>query len=148
MRPVTFTWLAVVIGIACAAIEWLGIAGWMAVAVVAASVAMHVAGNALGTQLRESTDRDLRRLRTAATEMQPLPRPRSHRLGQRTGLGLLVPVSAGIGAACGGVAGTSAISAAVIGGLVGFLGASFVEIVRVSLREALAAEGPQAGIDR
>jgi hypothetical protein len=164
MRPVTFTWLAVVIGVACAAIEWLGIAGWIAVAVLAASVAMHVAGNALGTRLRESTDRDLRRLRNAATDAEPLPRPRSHRLEQRTGLGLLVPVSAGIGAACGGLAGTSAlvawtsctaagatlggISAAVIGGLVGFLGASFVEIVRVSLREALAAERPQAGVDR
>jgi hypothetical protein len=67
-----------------------------------------------------------------------------------------VPVSAGIGAACGGISGALALlllarsspagavvggaSSAVLGGLLGFLGASFVEIVRTSLRESLAAE--------
>jgi hypothetical protein len=61
MRLVTYSWLAVVIGVACAAIGWLGLAGWMAALVVAASLAGHVAGNALGTRLREATDRDLAR---------------------------------------------------------------------------------------
>lgn len=164
MRPVTYSWLAVVIGVCCAAIGWLGIAGWIAAAVLAASVAMHVAGNAVGTTLRDATDRDLRRLRRGPGEASVLPPPREHRLGQRAGLGLLVPVSAGIGAACGGAAGTAAlvawtsssiagaalggVSAAVIGGLIGFLGASFVEIVRVSLREAVAAENQPATLDR
>ena len=92
MRPATFTWLAVVIAVCCAAIEWLGIAGWIAAAVLAASVAMHVLGNALGTSLREATDRDLRRVRAVATAALPLPRPRAHRLEQRTSLGRLVPV--------------------------------------------------------
>jgi hypothetical protein len=32
------------------------------------------------------------------------------------------------------------VSSAVIGAILGFLGASFVEIVRTSLREAIAAE--------
>ena len=75
MRTVTYSWLAVVIGVACAAIGWLGIAGWMAVAAVAASIAAHVAGNALGTKLREATDRDLAktRLRQQAVVL-PLPR--------------------------------------------------------------------------
>ena len=59
MPLVTYTWLAVVLALACAAIGWLGIAGWMATVVVAASLAAHVAGNALGTKLREATDRDL-----------------------------------------------------------------------------------------
>jgi hypothetical protein len=164
MRPATFTWLAVVIGVACAAIEWLGVAGWIAAAVLAASVAMHVIGNALGTRLREATDRDLRRVRTVASSAAQLPLHRAHRLEQRTSLGRLVPVSAGIGAACGGAAGATAlvawtscttagavlggVSAAVIGGLAGFLAASFVEILRVSLRESLAAERPQATVDR
>lgn len=164
MRPATFTWLAVVIGVACAAIEWLGVAGWIAAAVLAASVAMHVIGNALGTSLREATDRDLRRVGTVAAAAPTLPRHRAHRLEQRTSLGRLVPVSAGIGALCGGAVGATALvawtsctpagaalggmSAAVIGGLVGFLAASFVEIVRVSLQESLAAERPQATIDR
>lgn len=164
MRPVTYSWLAVVIGIGCAAIGWLGVAGWIAAAVLAASVAMHVAGNAVGTRLRDATDRDLRRTHRGSDGFSPLPQARAHRLGQRSGLGLLVPVSAGIGAACGGVAGTTAlvaltsstvagaalggVSAAVIGGLVGFLAASFVEIVRVSLREAVAAEREAAAVDR
>jgi hypothetical protein len=164
MRPATFTWLAVVIAVCCAAIEWLGIAGWIAAAVLVASVAMHVIGTALGTSLREATDRDLRRVRAVAAAAEPLPRPRAHRLEQRTSLGRLVPVSAGIGAACGGAAGATALvawtscttagavlggaSAAVIGGLAGFLAASFVEILRVSLRESLAAERGQAMVDR
>ena len=74
MRPATFTWLAVVIGVACAAIEWLGIAGWIAAAVLAASVAMHVIGNALGTRLREAADRDLRRIRAGAAAASWAPR--------------------------------------------------------------------------
>lgn len=164
MRPVTYSWLAVVVGVACAAIGWLGLAGWMAVAVLVASVAMHVVGNALGTQLREATDRDLARF-AARSRMQATPPPMlpTH-LERRSSLGRLVPVSAGIGAACGGIAGTAAlailansspagaaiggVSSAVIGGIIGFLGASFVEIVRASLREAIAAERGSRAVDR
>lgn len=156
MRTVTYSWLAVVIGVACAAIGWLGIAGWMAVAVVAASIAAHVAGNALGTKLRESTDRDLCKtgLRQSAVVL-PLPRPPAE-LERRSSLGSLVVVSAAIGGVCGGVVGAGmlywlaaislagamlgGVSSAVIGGLIGFLGASFVEIVRTSVREAIRAE--------
>jgi len=157
MPLVTYTWLAVVVAIVCAAVGWLGIAGWLGVVVVAASVAAHVAGNALGTKLREATDRDLasrRRAMSAPPALLPAPGP-TH-LEIRSPLGLLVPVSAAIGAVCGGVAGTAALamlahaspagallgglSSAVIGGLFGFLLASFVEIVRTSIREAIAAE--------
>lgn len=167
MRPVTYTWLAVVLGVACAAIGWLGLAGWMAAAVLLASLAMHVAGNAVGTRLREAADRDLARLPSGLpTRIPPaeIPRGQPSRLEQRASLGRLVPVSAGIGAACGGVSGAAAlailtasspagavlggVSSAVIGGLFGFLAASFVEIVRTSLREAVAAEQPSAGADR
>lgn len=163
MRPVTYSWMAVVIGVACAAIGWLGIAGWIAVAVAVASVAMHVAGNAMGTQLRESADRDLSRFRRRESAPQALPRSRPTRLEQRQSLGRLVPVSAGIGAVCGGVTGAAALailtsssvagatlgglSSAVIGGLLGFLGASFIEIIRVSLRDAIAAEQASATAD-
>jgi hypothetical protein len=157
MRLVTYSWLAVVLGVTCAAIGWLGLAGWLAMVVVIASVAMHVAGNAIGTRLGESTDHDLSRLRSRVGGPPVLPPPaRPTRLEQRTSLGRLVPVSAGIGAVCGGITGASSlvmltsssvagaalggVSSAVIGGLLGFLGASFVEIVRTSLREAIAAE--------
>ena len=154
MRPVTYSWLAIVIAVACAAIGWLGIAGWLALVVAAACVAMHVAGNAIGTRLREATDGDLRRRPPAGPAAVPTPRPTL--LERKTDMGRLVLVSAAIGAACGGVAGAAAlvlltasspagavlggVSSAVIGALFGFLGASFVEIVRTSLREAIAAE--------
>jgi hypothetical protein len=157
MRLVTYSWLAVVLAIACAAIGWLGLAGWMAAAVLLASVAMHVAGNAIGTRLREATDHDLAlRRNTPLTAAAPLPASGPTHLERRSSLGRLVPISAGIGAACGGTAGTLSLlwltasspagavlgggSSAVVGGLLGFLGASFVEIVRASLRESLAAE--------
>lgn len=164
MRLATYSWFAVVLALACVAIGWLGLAGWMAVAVVAASVAMHVAGNAIGTRLRDATDEDLARLKRRQREPQALPPPRPSHLERRSSLGRLVPVSATIGAVCGGMAGficlvamtasspagavLGGVSSAVIGGLIGFLGASFVEIVRTSLREALAAErpvGPRTG---
>lgn len=163
MRPVTYTWLAVVLGVACAAIGWLGLAGWLAAAVLVASVAMHVAGNAVGTRMREATDRDLARV-PARRVMSAIPRSPPSRLERRVSLGRLVPVSAGIGAACGGITGAVAlatltasspagavlggVSSAVIGGLFGFLAASFVEIVRTSLREAIAAERSSAAAER
>jgi hypothetical protein len=155
MRLVTYSWLAVVIGVACAAIGWLGLAGWMAALVVAASLAGHVAGNALGTRLREATDRDLARTAPPPVDFTPPPSPPT-RLQRRSSLGRLVVVSAAIGGTCGGLIGAAAlrwlaasslagaalggVSSAVIGGLLGFLAASFVEIVRTSLREAIAAE--------
>ena len=155
MRPVTYSWLAIVIAVACAAIGWLGIAGWLAVVTAAGCVAMHVAGNAIGTRLRAATDSDLRR-RPLPTGPAAVPPPRPSLLERKTDMGRVVLVSAAIGAACGGLAGSAAllllaasspagallggISSAVIGAILGFLGASFVEIVRTSLREAIAAE--------
>jgi hypothetical protein len=154
MRFSTYAGIAVALGLACAAIGWLGLAGWLAVVVVAASIAMHVAGNAIGTSLRDEADR--RRERVPGRPVTAVPRAVPSHLQRHSSLGRLVPVSAGIGAACGGVAGSAALalfaaasvpgavlgglSSAVIGGLLGFLAASFVEIIRTSLREALAAD--------
>ncbi len=160
MPLVTYTWMAVVAALVCAAIGWLGIAGWLAAVVVAASVAAHVAGNALGTRLRDATDRHLRARRRRGDAPPPLPAAAPAFLETRTSLGRLVPVSVAIGAVCGGTAGALAlgwmtrataagavlggVSSAVVGGLFGFLLASFIEIVRTSLREAIAAEeGPR-----
>jgi len=156
MRPVTYSWLVVVLGVACAAIGWLGIAGWIAVAVALASVGMHVAGNALGTRLREATDRDLARLAGTFPPAPPLPRVSPTLLERRSDLGRLTIVSGILGAVCGGVIGAVALrllvsasvagtllgglSSAVVGGFVGFLAASFVAIVRSGLKEAIAAE--------
>lgn len=164
MRPVTYSWLAVVLAVSCAAIHWLGLAGWMAALVLVASIGMHVAGNALGTRLREATDRDLARLRRRPAPDIPVAAvSRPGHLERRSGLGWLVPVSVVVGGVCGGVSGAcclllltssspagallGGVSSAVIGGLAGFLGASFVEIVRTSLREAIAAERPAPVIE-
>jgi hypothetical protein len=164
MRLVTYSWLAVVLAVACAAIGWLGLAGWMAAAVLLASVGMHVAGNAIGTRLREATDRDLNDRRDLPHARATIPATTPTHLERSSQLGRLIPVSAAIGAACGGAAGSLALllfaacspagallggaSSAVIGGLLGFLGASFVEIVRTSLREAIAAERMAAATRR
>lgn len=164
MRLSTYSWLAVVLAVACGAIGWLGLAGWMAAVVLLASVAMHVAGNAIGTRMQEATDRDLARHGGWPRAAMSLPIATTTHLERRSQLGKLVPVSAGIGAACGGVAGTAAlltltessaagaalggVSSAVIGGLFGFLAASFVEILRTSIREAIAAERATAASDR
>jgi tetrahydromethanopterin S-methyltransferase subunit C len=164
MRLVTYSWIVVVVAVACAAITWLGIAGWLAAAVVIASLAAHVAGNALGTKMREATDLELSRRPASWIRATPVPASRPTHLERSSSLGRLVPVSAAIGAVCGGLVGTFAlvtftacswagaviggISSAVIGGLFGFLGASFVEILRTSLREAIAAERRAAAADR
>lgn len=155
MKLSTYSWLVVVVAAAVAAIGWLGLAGWMAVAVLAASVAMHVAGNAIGTRLRERTDRELTVSdRPVAAAVLPTHSP--GRLERSESLGRLVPVSAAIGGVIGGVVGTAAlsvlvkssmagaalggVSSAVIGALVGFLLASAVEIFRAALRDAIAAQ--------
>lgn len=157
MPLVTHAWLSVVVALVCAAIGWLGVAGWLAAVVVVASIAAHVAGNALGTRMRDATDRALAARRRGAAFPEPsIPVAPPAYLETRTSLGRLVPVSAGIGAACGGTCGAAAlawfadaspagavlggVSSAVLGGLFGFLAASLVEIVRTSLREAIAAE--------
>lgn len=164
MRPVTFSWLAVLLGVACAAIGWLGLAGWLAAVVLAGCVAVHVAGNALGTTLRDAADRDLARLAGRRRSVTlPAPRPPAQ-LQRHARLGGLVVVSAAIGGAIGGTVGAAALwcyaastpagallggaSSAVIGGFLGFLGASFVEIVRTSLREAVEAEARAAAETR
>lgn len=160
----TYSWLVVVVAVACAAINWLGLAGWMAAVVVLASAAAHVAGNALGTKMRDATDRDLARGMGLRAWPTAVPTADPTHLERSSSLGRLVPVSASIGAVCGAVLGAAALvawtdcswagaaigglSSAVIGGLFGFLGASFVEILRTSLREAIAAERAAAANHR
>lgn len=161
MKLSTYSWLAVVVAVAVAAIGWLGLAGWMAVLVLLASIAMHVAGNAIGTRLRDDTDRGLEArgrepfLRSAMPEHSPTLLERSESLGR------LVPVSVAIGGSTGGLIGGGAlavlakssvagavlggVSSAVIGGLLGFLIAGFVEIIRTSIAAAIAAEEAAAG---
>ena len=155
MQFKTFLWLSVALAVAFAAINWLGLAGWLAAIVVLGSIGMHVAGNAIGTRMQEATDRDLAR-RGSRFRSAPVPAAHPTHLERRTQVGRLLPVSAGIGGVVGGVAGGTAlatltsaslpgavlggVSSAVLGGIFGFLISSFVEILRTSVREALEAE--------
>jgi hypothetical protein len=155
MRLTTFLWLSVTLAIAFAAINWLGLAGWLAAIVVLGSIGMHVAGNAIGTRMQEATDRDLAR-RGGRFQPTAVPPAAPTHLERRTRVGRLLPISAGIGGVVGGVAGgvalvvlTSAslpgallggVSSAVLGGMFGFFVASFVDMLRTSVREALEAE--------
>ena len=150
----TFSWLAVVIGVVVAAVGWFGIAGTLALLVVLACVAAHVAGNAIGTSIRDATDRDTP-ARSVDTTVVPAPRPLTL-LERGESLGRLVPVSAGVGSLAGGLIGTSClvvfvgssvpgallggVSSAVIGGIGGFLIAGFIEVVRSAFCEAEQAE--------
>jgi len=155
MRISTFFWLATGLAIAFAAINWLGLAGWLAAAVVAGSIAMHVAGNAIGTRLQGETDRDLARRRVSFKSAK-IPTTSPTHLERHTRVGLLLPISITIGGVIGSSTGaisllllTSAslpgallggFSCGVLGGLFGFLVASFIDILRMSIREALEAE--------
>lgn len=150
----TFSWLAVVIGVGATAVSWFGIAGTLAILVGAACVAAHVAGNAIGTSIRDATDREAPS-RSAHDVAVPARQPPAL-LERGESLGRLVPVSAGIGSVAGGVIGTAClvifvrsslpgavlggVSSAVIGGIGGFLISSFVEVVRSAFQEADRAE--------
>jgi len=150
----TFSWLAVVVGVTVAAVGWLGIAGTLAILVGIACVAAHVAGNAIGTSMRDATDRESPSRSDPAVLVPERQPPALLERGES--LGRLVPVSAGIGSLAGGVIGTACLvvfvgsslpgavlggfSSAVIGGIGGFLIASFIEVVRSAFREADQAE--------
>jgi hypothetical protein len=153
----TFSWLAVVVGVSATAVGWFGIAGTLAILVVAACVAAHVAGNAIGTSFRDATDRETPQ---RSVHNVVVPARQSPSLLERgESLGRLVPVSAGIGSIAGGAIGVvclivfvgssvpgavlGGISSAVIGGIGGFLISSFIEVVRSAFREADEAENPR-----
>ena len=156
MKLSTYTWLAVVVAVSVAAIGWLGLAGWLAVLVLLASIAMHVAGNAIGTRLRDDTDRGLDAVGREPFQRSIVPEHSPTLLERSESLGRLVPVSAAIGGVAGGLMGGGAlallvksstagtilggVSSAVIGGILGFLLAGFVEIIRTSIADAIAAE--------
>jgi hypothetical protein len=155
MRLHTFFWLATALAVAFSAINWLGLAGWLATLVIFGSLAMHIAGNAIGTRMREATDRDLSRTQKGTSVIDVPVQCPSH-LERHSRTGWLLPISVSIGGLIGGASGAIALSlmtsssfagtllgglsSAVLGGIFGFLIASFVDILRTSIRESLDAE--------
>jgi hypothetical protein len=114
-------------------------------------VAAHVAGNACGT--KRTTARPTR-TRPLLGSVRLSLNLRATRLRQRNGPGPLMLVGVGVGALAGGVAGTVVLwavywdtfglgpvgvggaSSAVVGGFLGFLSASFVEVAGRAWQEA------------
>ena len=105
MRLQTFFWLAAALAVAFSAINWLGLAGWLASLVIFGSLAMHIAGNAIGTRMREATDRDLSRTHQR-TSIVNVPAPSPSHLEQHSRTGWLLPISVSIGGLIGGISGT------------------------------------------
>ena len=112
MQLGTYTRLTVLLGVAAAAVGWLGLAGWLAVVVLLASIGLHVAGNFVGTRLRDQTDGAIQRRRSRGEPslgVVAVPVAAPSRLERRESLGRTVPVSATVGAICGGAVGTTAL---------------------------------------
>ena len=108
MRLQTFFWLAAALAVAFSAINWLGLAGWLASLVIFGSLAMHIAGNAIGTRMREATDRDLSRTHQR-TSIVNVPAPSPSHLEQHSRTGWLLPISVSIGGLIGGISGALAL---------------------------------------
>jgi hypothetical protein len=129
-------------------------------------IAGHVVGNALGTRLRDGgTLGETAGADEKPTDLPPpdpardrLPRPRATRLQERTPLGRLMFTIAAVGACLGGSLGGNAaafatgdsmtmaglavatVSSAVIGGLFGFLAASFLSVMTTTILQGMSAE--------
>lgn len=163
LKPPQFTLRTLLIAmtaLACLLAVMTAIGSWwsMAVLLVLALVSAHVAGNALGTKLRNHSAR-----RRVVPSSEPARRavPRRdiaspQRLTQRTRLHWMTLVMSGGGALAGGYFGGSAlaanypeattaavmlgvVSSGVLGALAGFTASSFLEVVRQALSEAHAA---------
>lgn len=119
-------------------------------------VVMHIAGNALGTSLRDDASRDpaaqLREIPVAAPVAAHLPNSPS-RLREHTSLGRTVVILTAFGAALGGSLSSLAyaywtdvhigglivgsLSAAIVGGFFGFMTSSFCKMIFRAWRQAL-----------
>jgi hypothetical protein len=120
-------------------------------------VVLHVAGNALGTALRDASSQEqgLDRERAPLAEMPVAPRTpiAPGRLRERTSLGRAVVILTALGAILGGTLSSLAyaywtdvhagglivgsISAAIVGGFLGFVASSFLQMVVRAWRQAL-----------
>jgi hypothetical protein len=141
----------------------LGTLWSMGMLMILCLVFAHVAGNSLGTSLRDHATRQAaaERSDTLADHRPPtkLDVTIPHQLTQRARLNRVTLVMAGGGAIAGGALGATVsafvypeagvaavglglVSAAVLGALVGFAASSFVSVARAALGEALGNGDP------
>jgi hypothetical protein len=135
-----------------------------AIVFFAISVAFHVAGNAIGTRLREIGDQPEPETAEAATVRHPKPYEfaPATRLSQRSSLGWSIIVASSVGVTSGAIGGgfwtflaghghvgpfnvaVGVIAFATLGGLAAFSVVSFAQVLLGAIWQAMNASAPQA----
>jgi hypothetical protein len=171
LRPPQFglrTLLAMVTvcGALLALLQWLPPAAVALLAFLVISIFCHVAGNAIGTRLREIGDRGDR-----AAKSRVIAAPKRHefapvtQLSRRQGLGWLILVATSVGITSGAIGGglwtflssrgqaalaeiaIGVIAFAVLGGLATFAIFSFAQVLWGAYWQALAGSGSAPAVD-
>jgi hypothetical protein len=145
--------------------QWVSPIAITAIAIFAASIFLHVSGNAIGTRLRQIGD--LPDDPAANNPLQPFRRapkpqdfaPATH-LGQKTNLGWMIIVASSVGATTGAVGGglwtfvaarghaeplnivIGVIAFAVLGGMAAFATFGFVQVLGGAIRQAVVSSSP------
>ena len=171
LRPPQFGLRSLLLAVtACAVLaaasRWVSPIAIAALVFLLLSIVAHVAGNAIGTRLRELGSRpgddempsDAKRRRPRAGDFAPAPR-----LGERRGLGWPILIAALGGAFAGGLGGAvwtllasrgpvgllniavGAVAFAVLGGIASFGAFGFIQVGIGAIRQAMAAP-PAASI--
>lgn len=166
LRPPQFglrTLLALVaaIGLLLALRHWLSPMAITALAFLAASIFCHVAGNAIGTRLRQIGDLPDSTHSVPDPRRQPKPQdfaPPTH-LSQRSNLGWMIIIASSIGATIGAVGGglwtfavghgrvgalnvvVGVIAFAILGGIAAFATFGFAQVLGGAIWQAIAASG-------
>jgi hypothetical protein len=152
----TVTGIALFLGLSW----WISPLALVAVGVASLAVGAHVAGNAIGTRLRDAGSERGRQQRTIlpATRRESLPHAPPTHLGQRwsLGWGMILPTATGAvlgmtggcwwmrqvygdGFDAAGLA-IAAIAFGVLGGFAAFLVATFMQVTSIALWQALQGE--------
>jgi hypothetical protein len=174
LRPPQFTLRTLVVAVSlvavlCSLVQWVSPAGLLALVLLVAVLVCHVAGNAIGTRLRqlgmERARQQLPDVQLSSLSALPSPFPSAadappatpNYLSQRRSLGWPSMVAGGAGLVLGGVGGAlgalgshsgarlpevivvGAIAFSVLGGLAAFAVAALVQVGLAAVRQALAS---------
>jgi hypothetical protein len=137
--------------------HWLTPIGWVTLVLLVSSVTLHVAGNAIGTRLRQIGDQspEVRQAQIASSLPQPHEFAPVTRLGQRQSLGWSIILATSLGSMLGGTGGgiwtwassrgaagplpivVGVLAFAVLGGLAAFAAVAFTQVLLGAIWQAL-----------
>lgn len=143
-------------GLIFATIQWLSPAAFFGLLFLALCIAAHVAGNSIGTKLRENGDRPIPPQAPFDERFAPVPRdelPVAPQMSHRTGLGrpqwIATIVGIALGGLCGGVGAIllsrhwddsilalGVLSFGTLGGIFAFVGYSFTNVFWSAYQQA------------